>query len=430
MSATLAHPSSPAAAANPVAPSRRIDVIDMLRGFALLGILLVNMEMFHTSFYQVMLGPPPDMPWWDRAARWFIAFFAEGKFYSTFAFLFGLGMAIQQERMAARGLAFVPFYLRRMLALALFGLVHAYLFWVGDILLLYSLMGLLTLWLFRNRRPKTLVRWAVVFLIVPLLINAVLFGFTLLARSTPDGAAMTEQVLADQQATIETGAAYHGGIYAGGSFAEVTALRVAEMNTVYATWPFMGFNVWAMYLLGLAAGRAKLHRAFGERLPWLRRLWLWGLVLGLAGNLLYVVFGHLSARSVPSLPLLASLAGQTVGAPALSIFYMTSIVLLAQHAVWQRRLQPLAPVGRMALTNYLMQTVICTTLFYGYGFGLWGSIGPAAGILLAVTIYAVQVVYSRWWLARFRFGPMEWLWRTMSYGHAPSAQEGAQTAAG
>jgi uncharacterized protein len=146
------------------------------------------------------------------------------------------------------------------------------------------------------------------------------------------------------------------------------------------------------------------------------------------GNFLFVYFGHISNRTIPSPQLLASLVGQTFGAPALALFYMATLTLLAERGrlwqaqatalenVWRRRLAPLSLAGRMALTNYLMQSVICTTLFYGYGFGLYGRVGIAGGIALTLAIYAVEIVWSGWWLHRFRFGPAEWLWRTLTYG--------------
>jgi uncharacterized protein len=115
-----------------------------------------------------------------------------------------------------------------------------------------------------------------------------------------------------------------------------------------------------------------------------------------------------------------SLIGQTFGAPALSLFYITSLVLLTRDPVWHQRLLPLAAVGRMAITNYLLQTVICTTLMYGYGFGLYGQVGPAIGIALTFVLYGLQIPWSLAWLQRFRFGPVEWLWRTLTYGHLQS----------
>jgi uncharacterized protein len=145
-------------------------------------------------------------------------------------------------------------------------------------------------------------------------------------------------------------------------------------------------------------------------------MWPWALVIGMLGNIIYVAFAEISTRGMPSWENVFSVIGQTFGAPALAIFYMTSLALLAQSSTWERRLAPLANVGRMGLTNYLLQTVICTTLFYGYGFGLYGKVGIAAGILLTVVIFALQILFSAWWMKRYRFGPMEWLWRSLTYG--------------
>lgn len=171
-----------------------------------------------------------------------------------------------------------------------------------------------------------------------------------------------------------------------------------------------------MMLLGIYTGKRRILNDIPGNLPFIRKVWLWGLILGVFGNFLYVYFGHFSSRSVPSPQLLISLMGQTFGAPALAFFYMATLTLLAERPVWRRRLAPLSCVGRMALTNYLAQSLICTTLFYGYGFGLYDRIGIAAGIVLTLAIYAMQIGWSIWWLRRFRFGPMEWLWRTLTYG--------------
>lgn len=406
-------PSAPPA--GPLPPAQRIALLDVLRGFALFGILLVNMAMFSHSFVAQVMGPssagsPPDM-----LARWLIAFFAEGKFYSTFAFLFGLGMALQCRRFAAKNTRFAPFFLRRMSVLLLIGLAHAYLFWVGDILILYSVLGVVLL-AFRNRRPRTLLVWTAVLLLIPMLLNTALFSLVFIARATPEGAAMVDQALAEQQTQLQAAAAQANQIYATGSFLAITAQRAAEMRLVFATWPFMAFNVLAMMVLGVYAGQQGLMHIDAARLPWLHRVWRWSLAVGVIGNLLYVSAGELSSRSDPTPQLLAALVGQTVGAPALSIFYMTSIALLMERQAWRARLAPLASVGRMAISNYLLQTIICTTLFYGYGFGLYGRVGAAAGVALTVAIYAAQVPLSVWWLRRYRFGPVEWLWRTLSYG--------------
>jgi uncharacterized protein len=409
----------------PVPPGQRIAEVDVLRGFAIFGILLVNMAFFSSSFISqiVGLGRPTNLV--DQLARWGIAFFAEGKFYSTFAFLFGLGMVMQYERAMARGERFVPFFARRMGVLLLIGLVHAYLFWIGDILIMYSLLGIVLLFAFRNRRPRTLLVWVGVLLLVPLLLNTALYGLTLLAQMTPGGAAMLEQAVAEQQRQFQELGAQVDRVYATGSFIEVTRQRASDMLLMYATWPFTAFNVLAMMVLGVYAGKQHYAVGVAERLPFLRRVWWWSLLIGVAGNLAYVVSGELSSRMISSPPMLLSLAGQTIGAPALSVFYMTSLALLMQRPAWRARLAPLANVGRMAISNYLLQTVICTTLFYGYGFGLYGRMGVAAGVLLTLAIYAVQIPLSAWWLRRFRFGPVEWLWRTLTYGRRQPMRQAA-----
>lgn len=407
---------SPKTTVTPVQPGERIQLIDIVRGFAIFGILLVNMEMFHQSFMGYAYGLNPPTTLLDQWARWFIAFFGEAKFYSTFAFLFGLGMAIQYERAQAKGVRFVPFYLRRLAVLLGFGLIHAYLCWVGDILILYSVLGAILLLAFRNRKPKTLLIWCVIFLLIPLLINGALFGVVEVGRMTPDGAEMIQQVFAEQTQIATETAAQADRVYATGSFIQITQQRAQEMNTVYITWPFMAFNVLAMFVLGFYTGKQQIFAQIPATLPFIRKVWWWGLIVGIIGNLLYVIFGAMSVRSLPSIPLLIALTGQTFGAPALALFYMSSLAWLWQRPAWQARLARLAAVGRMAISNYLLQSLICTTLFYGYGFGLYHQVGIAAGLLLTVVIYALQIPLSNWWLARFRFGPVEWLWRSLTYG--------------
>lgn len=400
----------------PVRPDQRIQVIDILRGFAVFGILLVNMEFFNNSVYSSVIGLDKPHNAIDQLGRWFIALLGEGKFYSIFAFLFGLGTAIQLQRAQEGATRFVPFFLKRMLVLLLIGLVHAYLFWIGDILILYSLLGMALVLLFRNCRPKTLLIWTLILLFIPILISGAFLWLVELAKMTPDGEKMMTEFLAEQERVLERAAEKADHVYATGTFAEITRQRIEDMNFVYTVSAFTGFNVFAMFLLGLAVGKKRIVDNIQNDLPLIRRVLIWGLIVGVVGNLLYVVAGESAHYLTPSVELLASMIGQTFGAPALALFYMSGLTLLAQKPSWQPRLNPLTSVGRMAITNYLLQTVICTSLFYGYGLGLYGKVGVAAGILLTVLIYSIQIPMSVWWLKRFRFGPVEWVWRTLTYG--------------
>ncbi len=395
----------------PTKPEKRIEIVDIWRGFAILGILVVNMELFSHAIQTVSYGIETTNPI-DQIARWLIAFFGEGKFYSTFALLFGLGFAIQQQRIEARGGRFFPLYLRRLAILLAFGLIHAYLLWAGDILILYSVLGLILLLFFRNRRPRTLLIWFFILLAVPLLLNGALWGVVSFGRQTPEGAQMVAQILQEQETGLRAAAAAADEVYASGTFLEITRQRVADMNYLYSVYPFMGFNVLAMFVLGLYAGKRRLHALLPDQPDRLRRILTWGLALGITGNLLYVIFGEWSSRIIPSGFLMISITAQTIGAPALAVAYMAGLALLAPRFP---SLSRLAPVGRMALTNYLLQSVICVTLFYGTGFGLYGQLGQAAGLLLTLGIFLLQIPFSSWWLTRYRFGPMEWLWRTLTY---------------
>ncbi len=395
----------------PVQPGQRIQIIDIWRGFAIFGILVVNMELFNHAIQSVAIGIEATGTV-DQLARWFIAFFGEGKFYSIFAFLFGLGFAIQQQRIEERNGRFFPLYVRRLLVLLAFGLIHAYLFWVGDILLLYSLLGIILLFFFRNRRPKTLLIWFFILLIIPLVLNGALWGLVELSKTAPGGEAMMAEVFREQVRILDAASDTANQVYATGTFAEITRQRITDMNYMYSVWPFMASNVLAMFVLGLYAGKRRLHETLPNDKSRLRKILVWGLVIGLTGNLLYVAFGELGSRNEPSLSIMVSVTGQTFGAPALAMAYLALLALLAPRVPFISRL---APVGRMALTNYLLQSLICVTLFYGYGLGLYGRIGQAEGLLLTAVIFLLQIPFSNWWLKRYRFGPMEWLWRCLTY---------------
>jgi uncharacterized protein len=400
----------------PTSRSERIATLDILRGFALLGILLVNLELFFGSYYAYVLNDLPTAPL-DLWTKRFIQFFAEGKFYSIFAFLFGMGMAIFQSRSQAKGIRFVPIYSRRLLVLLGFGLVHAFFLWTGDILIIYSVLGFIILFLFRNRRPRTLLVWAAIFLTVPILINGGSAGLMALGSASPEGAAMIDEVLQQQVTQYEALRAQADAVYSTGTWLEVTAQRTRDMGFVATLLPFIGFNVLAMMLAGFAAGRAGIQNRLDELRPQLRRAMLWGFIIGVIGNALYVYFAGASSRVELSLTTFISTTGQTLGAPALAIFYMSALTLATLQPPGSVRALPMAAAGRMAITNYLAQSLLLTTVAYGYGFGLYG-LRAAWYIPIALGLWLLQLGFSSWWLRRFQFGPVEWFWRVLTYWRA------------
>jgi uncharacterized protein len=186
-------------------------------------------------------------------------------------------------------------------------------------------------------------------------------------------------------------------------------------------------------LIGLMLGRAKFFQDSARHLPLVRPVQWWSLGCGLAAGSLWGIWQATATDFITPTPwrLLAG-AGYILCRVLIMIFYVATIVRAVHHPGWRRRLAPMAATGRMPLTNYLTQTLIATTLFYGWGFGLWGQVGPALDLLLAVGIFfVVQVPLSQWWLSRHELGPLEWLWRRLTYGRIrPQAEPGAPITAG
>ncbi len=399
----------------PVQQAERIQIVDILRGFALFGILLVNMVLFSYPFQSILFPPASDMPWYDRAATWLIHFLAEGKFYALFSLLFGLGMILLMERIEARGRRFVPFYMRRLLALLLIGLVHAFLIWPGDILIFYALLGF-PLLLFRKARPRTLLIWAVLLIAVPLIFIAAATGLVALGGMTPEGAQQIEQSFAATKAGYLADVARSYEVYANGNFLEITAQRAYDyMSMGLVSLLALGFNILAMFLVGVWFGKRRIFNDLDAHRPFFRKLLAWGLTVGLIGNAIYATLIMDIPRYDASIQLLIATVAQGIGAPLLMLAYVAAICLLALRPAWGRRLQVLAPLGQMALTNYLLESILCTLIFYGYGLALFGQVGAAWGIVLTVVIYLLLIPFSHWWMRRFLYGPAEWLWRSLTY---------------
>jgi uncharacterized protein len=288
---------------------------------------------------------------------------------------------------------------------------------VGDILMVYAVLGFLLL-LFRKAKPRTLLIWIVILLLIPILFNAAITGLIALGRSVPEGAAQLDQTFAQVEAGYRADVedAYH--TYANGSFAEITRQRVYDyLNfSLFGTLLSLGFNVFAMFLLGLYFGKQQIFQNLESNRSLFRKLLIWGSIVGLLGNTIYATVIMPVSRFEPTWPFLLATVSQGIGAPMLCLAYISAFALLVGIPAWGKRLKVLAPVGQMALTNYLSQSIICTLIFYGYGLGLFGTVGTALGIALTLVIFLIQIPLSNWWMKRFRYGPAEWLWRSLTYG--------------
>jgi uncharacterized protein len=394
----------------PVGAGERIEVIDAVRGFALYGVLLANL-IWLTQEGAVTPARVAALPTaaLDRLVKHGVEFFIDWKFYTLFSFLFGLGFSVQLMRGERRGVAVLPVYARRLGVLLGFGLAHAYLLWYGDILHHYALLGFLLI-LFRKRSDRTLFGLGIgLGVILP---AAVVIGEALFAPAShapgPDPAEL--QVL-DARFRAFTSGSYVE------SFRENAKYAVSFWTSGFALHFLPA--IFGKFLLGFYAGRRRLLEEPEAHLALFRKLLIWGLAVGLVGNALWLSTQALTRSGTLAPSSFWVLAAQVpiyLGLIAMAAFYLSAIVLLWRLPTWRRRLAPLAPVGRMALTNYLTHSLIYLLLFYGFGLALLGRVGATFCLLLSVAIFATQILFSSWWLRHFRFGPVEWLWRSLTYG--------------
>jgi uncharacterized protein len=400
----------------PISAKERIYTLDVIRGFALLGIFIMNMPWFNTSFYVDMTGTDLWTDWWDEWTETATEVLFSGKFNSMFSMLFAVGFTIQLERLEARD----PdhgrsIYLRRIFWLFVFGAIHACIFWTGDVLHMYALMGLLLLAL--RRAPYKLL-WT---LFALAMLYPLAMGIYRYFNFTPAYREYVVAVATAAQALNETA-------YGHGSFVAAAREHTREMLQLYSE-PFMLRGMLTFYsqilvtmLLGLMLGRSRFFQNSAQHLPVVKRVQWWALGTGLATGAVFGAWQATTTDFITPTPwrIFAGVC-YTLCRILIMIFYVATIVRCVHNESWRRRLAPMATVGRMPLTNYLMQTLIATSLFYGWGLGLWGKVGTALDLVLAIGIFfLVQVPLSKWWLARHELGPMEWLWRRLTYGRVPA----------
>ena len=404
------HNSSPTLS-SPTQAGERIPAVDILRGFALFGILLVNFPGSEAARSGAV----------DDAVSKMLTILVSCKFYTTFSFLFGLGFALQLIRAQSRGRRVVPVYIRRMLVLFLIGLGHAVLIWSGDVLLGYAFMGLLLI-PFRNRSAKVLLSAAVLVLAAGYLVNISEGPFLVrdLVPRRVDPELEQDSKIQEALAYKETGDAWRrlevatkSGTYLEAVAARFDVWRLSNRRTFRYIW----FTSFAMFLLGMFAGRYRLIRSPPLRSVLIKRVMWISLPIWLGSGAILVFGPELLGSFYYKIhwKLLSLVA--VFHCPAGSLFYISAILsLLALRPDWIAKLAPLGSVGRMALSVYLLQSVAGTLLYYGYGLGFQFELGNLSSLLLAVVVFAVQIVLSHWWLRCFRFGPFEWLWRSLTYG--------------
>lgn len=372
---------SPAAAGD-----EREVAMDALRGIALFGVLMVNLlTEFRVSIFQQFLPEShAGMSALDRGIARALAIGVESKAFILFSFLFGAGLAAQHERLGRRGVPFARYAARRLLFLLALGLVHLYGIWNGDILTLYAVLG--TVAALFARAPT----WCLA------LIAAIAFCAMLLPLPPPfptEAAMRAHVALADQ-------------VYSTGSLAAVLAFRVREVSPISALLVWSVPRTLGLFLLGACAWRLRLFHT-GTRPGLVRAIAVVGVGLGGAAAIaaeLDVSFGAMRDEILAWGPVLLALG------------YAAAILAAFEWPTAARVLARVAPLGRMALTSYLTQSIVMSAVFYGWGLGLFGKLAETPAAAIGVVLYIAQMILAAAWLRRLRYGPVEWLWRSFTYG--------------
>jgi len=387
----------------PVADSRRIDDIDVLRAMALCGVLVSNL----VEVFRVPWATDYDVPGSGRIDA-VVGFLMRTAFQGTtitftFSLMFGLGMAISSERVVSAAASAYRFLVRKQLVLLVLGLVHATLIWSGDILVSYAMVGLAFL-PFLRCRPRTLVVVALLAVIVFVLPILPIFP-----TFTP------------AQAAARVAAQLEG--YQRGSWLQVHAQRIAELKLNY----LIHVHWWMVELSAFCLGAAIWHSGI-LKAPEKHRRALWiALLLGVIS--LAVICGARTGflprwRTVQPPLRQVLLFAYLLAYFELSLAYCAGILLLLQTSLWRRWLLLVVPLGQMSLSNYLMQSIVFGFVFYGYGLGQFGKWPVAITAAGGMVFYAFQAALSRLWLRHFRFGPVEWVWRSASYGKLQPFRKG------
>lgn len=382
----------------PTELKERIIALDVMRGFALLGIFVVNMLFFHSPYIYINPYTWFHIPGDFEVFKW-IDIFVQGSVYPLFSMLFGYGLAMQFMKTQEKGASFTKLAVRRLLVLLVIGCIHAFLIWSGDILITYALAGLVLILMIRLKPVWLLLISAILFIVPMGFLNGLVY---LMAKIDPNSVVIYTAIQKIEDSIIA---------YSQGSWMDVFWQRLDDwlyMTQNGAIILSILFMIVPFLLVGAAAAKLKLI----ERARDLKVFWI-----------ITIIITFVAGTAIKWLPFLTEANAwtasvqDTFGGPLQAIAYGGIIALICTIPFMQKLLSPIAKAGRMSMTIYLMQSIIATTIFYGYGFGLYGKIDVTTGTWMAIGIYVLQIIFAEVWFMKFKQGPVESLWRKLTYSN-------------
>lgn len=396
----------------PVSRNERADILDILRGFALLGIGIANYAVFSLYIYQSLAAQKAfSTSAIDEWLQYITTALVEGKFYYLFSMLFGIGFSIILTRRQKDGNGLIIFY-RRLFVLLCFGLAHCFLVWDGDILFFYAVAGML-LPLFRNLNDRTLLALVLTLLLSPLVfdvIKVITHGKWNIANPVLKIVEATDKQYGILPSNYSTWLIKHN------SYSDL--LKWNHSGFLWGWQLRLDSNrvpkVLAMFLLGYCIGRKQIYVQLAQYRPLLKKIQRRGFLIGLPAGIALAYFQHDPVR-LPKAGGLLDTVSYTLNVVPLCLAYASTIVLAWMHNKQSLLLSMMAPAGRMGLTNYLMQSFFAVLFFYGIGLGYGGTMGPSSYLFVIVLFYCFQLLYSNWWFMYFQYGPFEWIWRQLTY---------------
>ncbi|RAZ69858.1 DUF418 domain-containing protein [Planococcus maitriensis] len=378
----------------PISLRERVDAIDLMRGFSLFGILLINMLAFHTPLSYI-----DPYKWFsgnmDQTIFTGLDIFVQASFYPLFSMLFGYGLMMQFLRAEDYGQPFMPIAVKRLLVLLAFGIIHAFLIWYGDILITYALMGLLLIGMLRLPPGWLLGLGVLLYMLPHLMFTVIMFLAVMVDPNIYIGYQEAEQSVA---------------AYQSGTFAEIFSRRLTDWYYVNNPFSFIILAVTILPLMMIGAAAAKWRMI--EQAAVKKKTWLVLAASSLAAGLLLKSMPYLFDKNYAY-----QYVQEMFGGPLVAIGYAAIIALLSLNLNFVKALSPLVKAGRMSMTVYITQSVIATSIFYSFGLGLYGQVDLLTGTLIAVGIFVIQLIFAELWFSKFNRGPIEMIWRRWTYGN-------------